>query len=66
MKSVVTLSHRLNGGAGILGADRLAQLLARIEQEAGRGMLADPGTIVSEIEAELSAVLWALGRERGI
>lgn len=64
MHSIQLLSHKLNGGAGILGADKLVDYLTRLERESIDGDRSGVAGLMGLIEREVEAVLWALRRER--
>jgi PAS domain S-box-containing protein len=50
-------SHRLKGGCGNIGADYLADLCARIEEEAMGGQLRESFDLISEIKMSYSYLL---------
>jgi signal transduction histidine kinase/HPt (histidine-containing phosphotransfer) domain-containing protein len=65
-EGVRTISHKLNGGAAILGARRLASHLGELEELTLEGTLDGAADILARIEEELPLVLEALrgvGRE---
>ncbi len=63
VKQVMQLSHKLNGGSGVLGAMRMVELLTEIERASGAGDLAPAVATIDEVERELAAVIWAMRRE---
>jgi HPt (histidine-containing phosphotransfer) domain-containing protein len=49
-------AHTLKGSSSNLGADQLASICGRLEEQAKTGNLAGADAILSEIEAEFSVV----------
>jgi CheY-like chemotaxis protein/HPt (histidine-containing phosphotransfer) domain-containing protein len=57
---VTRAAHAMKGGAGNIGASRLASLCGQLEKQARSGQLDGAGSVVGEIEVELERVRGAL------
>ena len=62
--AVLRHAHRLKGSAGTVGAYRMADLCAELEQCGESGDLARVSGVIAQLEEEFSRVVPALDRER--
>lgn len=61
-----TIAHGLKSGAGMLGASRLAKLLAEMETQAAQNNQTQLRTLLGEVRGELARVLDAMAHPTGV